>query len=609
MKPLVVFIVLLLLAVPALPALAAEPEPGVTEEIIRGVTLEPVPETTVETAVPTPPPTTEPIVTETPTKPVTMPTEPVTVTETPGPRAGWLTIISTPMGAEVSIDGQAAGTTPVTGREVGAGSHQVRITMAGYEPYQTSVTVASGEQASVDASLTPVPPTVVPTTRPTEAPTTRTTVPTLPPVEPTSVPITPGPCLGCDRGWIRVHCNVDGATVSFDQLSSGCTVAGGSCDTEVVTTTLPFRSFTVQKPGYQIFTGPVTSWPAKDQTVDLYATLNPVPSSGNIQVVSHPSGAIVTLDGGSWLYTPATFSSVTSGTHYLQITMSGYQPYGTSAFVSAGQTAGVNAYLIPNSPQPQTGSINIVTSPRGADIYVDGNYYAESPYVVTGLAPGSHTLRLHKAGYDEYLTVVNVVAGSQTPISYSFATQPKTVGSIELASNPTGASVYFDGNYRGQTPYTGSLDITSILQGTHTILVRQQDYQDYTQAVYVRGGEVVTITAVLIPVAPAPQPDTTGQIIVVSTPAGAELFLDNTFRGITPVTLADIPAGSHVVTARQAGYTDASQTVTVIGGQSTPVALALGMVPVTTKTPLTAVPVMGALVIAGVFLACRRRNE
>ena len=57
-------------------------------------------------------------------------------------------------------------------------------------------------------------------------------------------------------------------------------------------------------------------------------------------MVSSPAGAVVTLDGGNWQYTPATFSSVTAGeNHFLQITMSGYQPYGTSAYVAAGETA------------------------------------------------------------------------------------------------------------------------------------------------------------------------------------------------------------------------------------------------------------------------------
>ena len=628
MKSFAVLTIIFIIALLVIPATAAGAEPDVTQEIIKGVTLEPTPEltkditqviTTAPTTEPTTektteitvPPTTQHTVTETQEKPVTTQTEKfVTTTEPPGPQVGWLTIISTPSGAEVSIDGTAAGVTPVTGRELGAGTHSIQITMAGYEPFVTSKTIGAGEQAAVDATLKDIPVTLVPTTRET---THATVIPTsIATTKETGIPITTGsgPCLGCDKGWIRVNCNVDGATVSFDDLSSGCTVTGGSCDTEVTTTIMPFKAFTVQKPGYHIFTGTVNSWPAKGETVNLYATLNPVPSNGNIQVISHPSGAIVTLDGGSWQYTPATFTSVSAGTsHIVQITMSGYQPYGTSAYVAAGQTATVNAYLVATPPQPRTGSLNIVTYPKGADIYVDGNYIAESPNVVTNLAPGSHILRLYKAGYDEYLTTVSVNAGQQTPISFAFSSQQRSVGSIEVASTPAGSSIYLDGNYVGQTPLSGYTDLTSVLQGTHTLLIRQKDFQDYMQAVYVRGGEVVTVDARLSPNAPSPIPDKTGQILVVSTPAGAELFLDNTFRGITPATLSDIPAGSHVVMARQAGYTDASETITVTGGQSTPVALGLNEIPVTTKAPLSVVPVMGACAIIGFFLVFWCRNK
>jgi hypothetical protein len=611
MKPAVLLICILLLAMLVLPPAAVGAEPEVTQEIIRGVTLEPVPETTREilptvTQEPTIKPTTEIIVpptslhiiTETPEKPVT--TEKMVTTEPPGPQVGWLTILSTPSGAEVSIDGTKAGVTPVSGRELGSGTHAIRITMAGFENYQTETVIGAGEQAAVDATLEAIPVTTVPTTRvtppATAIPTTRVTT----------------PCLGCDKGWIRVNCNVNGATVSFDELSSGCTITGGSCDTEVGTTNTPFRTFTVQKPGYQIFTGPVTAWPAKGETVNLYATLNPepIPSYGDIRVVSHPSGAMVTLDGTSWQYTPATFTSVSAGAgHYLQISLSGYQPYGTSAYVTADQTATVNAYLVPNTPYPRTGSLNIVTFPGGADIYVDGNYYAESPYVVTNLAPGSHTVRLQKAGYDEYFSTVTVTAGQQTPLSISFTSQQQTVGSVEVASTPAGSALYLDGNYMGQTPSSGFFDLTSVLKGTHTILIRHQDFMDYTKAVYVKGGDVVTVDARLTPNTPSPVPDTTGQIIVVSTPAGAELYLDNTYRGITPATLQDIPAGSHVVMARQAGYGDASQTVTVTGGQSTPVALGLTVIPVTTKTPLTVLPVAGALALTLILFVLVHRKK
>jgi hypothetical protein len=410
-----------------------------------------------------------------------------------------------------------------------------------------------------------------------------------------------------------VDCNVDGAVVTFDASTPGGTIAQGSSTTEVGTTSTPFKTFTVAKSGYQTFSGSVTSWPAEGQTVTLYATLNlnptpPTPTYGAIRVVSHPAGAIATIDGGSSQYTPTTFSSVKAGTsHTIHISMSGYQSYTTSAYVTAGQTATVDAYLSPITPT--TGSLNINTVPKGADIYIDGRFVAESPHVVTNLAPGSHTLRLHKAGYDEYVSTVVVNAGQQKALTITLNRQYPGVGSLEVMSVPSGSSVYLDGTYMGQTPLNSYLDLTSILKGTHSLLVRHTDFQDNTQQVTVKGGDVVRLNVQLTPNAPSPTPDTTGQIVIASTPSSADVYIDNVFRGITPVTLSDISAGAHLVTLKLTGYTDASQTVTVTGGASTPVAIGLVAVAPAEETPLSAIPVVGAVALIGVIFAIRRKNE
>jgi hypothetical protein len=586
MKLLIVLVCALLAAaciVPAAGAAAGPVMPGqITTEptIIHGITRE----ITVEpTAEPTKEPPREPTSTQ------------VVVTTPASPQVGWLTIASTPSGAAVTLDGRSVGVTPVAGLEVGSGtSHTVRISMSGYEPSTTVVTVGPGEEAAVDGTLIPV---VTP--EPTRAP--------------TATPTTPIQPIGGGKGWIRVHCNVNGATASFDDLSSGCTIAQGYCDTEVTVTGTPFRTFTVQMPGYTTFDGQVASWPGKGQTVDLYSTLNPVPvpAYGSIQVTSYPSGATATLDGQSWKYTPCTFTSVIAGSsHTVQVSMSGYQPYTTTAYVFGGQTSYVNTNLVPNPPYPNTGSLNVATTPNGADIYVDGRYMAQSPSVIPGLIPGSHSLRLHKAGYDESVNSFTVSAGQQTTVSVTMNPQRSDVGSIEVASTPSGSALYLDGNYMGLTPYNGYFDLTSLVPGYHMVLLRHTDYQDNSQRVYVSKGGVATVNAKLTPIIPGPAPDTTGQIVVASVPAGAELFLDNIYKGITPATLSNIAAGSHVVTIRQAGFQDSVQTVTVIGGQSAAVAATLNEIKpaaTPTKSPVTIVPVIGALAGLSAVLALRRR--
>ena len=580
---------ILLAAACMLPAFVSgeEKEAGETG-IIGGVTLEPTTEQPV-TEPTTEKPVTEPTREPTTEKPVTEPTteKPVTEpTKEPTPEVGWITIASTPSGATASVDGRTVGVTPVSGIEVGAGtSHTVKVTMSGYEPFEESITVSAGEQSAVDATLTPI---VTPT----------------PTAEPT---VTVGP-IGGDKGWITVNCNVNGADVSFDSGAIACTIAGGSCTKEVTVTGTPYKEYTVRKTGYYPYTGTVSSWPDQGETVNLYATLNPVPTPtyGSISVTSSPSNAVAYIDGLSWQYTPCTFTALTAGTnHEIQVSMSGYQTYTTTVTVPSDQTAYVSANLVPRPSS--TGSLYVTTTPKGADIYGDGRYIAQSPSTVPNLAPGTHSVRLHKAGYNEYVGTATVYAGQQTPVTVTLSPQSSTVGSIEVSSVPAGSALYLDSQYMGLTPTSDYFDLTSLAPGYHTLLLRHTDYQDYTQSVYVPAGQTVTVNAVLSQVVPGPTPDATGQIVIASSPSGAEVYLDNVYKGVTPVTLSDIAAGSHTLTLSLTGYQDSVQTVTVNGGESTPVAVTLSeAAPATTKSPPAIVTVLGAIFAAGAVLVLRR---
>jgi len=95
---------------------------------------------------------------------------------------------------------------------------------------------------------------------------------TLNPTQPTVPPV-----IGGDIGWFAVHCNVDGASVSFDNTPQGV-ITNGILTVQVYTTATPYRTYTVTMAGYQPFTGTIDRYPGKGETVDLYATLNPAPT-------------------------------------------------------------------------------------------------------------------------------------------------------------------------------------------------------------------------------------------------------------------------------------------------------------------------------------------
>jgi hypothetical protein len=88
-----------------------------------------------------------------------------------------------------------------------------------------------------------------------------------------------------------------------------------------------------------------------------------------------------------------------------------------------------------------------------------------------------------------------------------------------------------------------------------------------------------------------PQGNGNGSIHVTSVPPGAEVWLDNAYRGLTPSAIPDVPAGRHTVELRMSGYEPVTYPVTVVNGGPAGVAATLvraqAALPVTVATTTT----------------------
>lgn len=342
-----------------------------------------------------------------------------------------------------------------------------------------------------------------------------------------------------------------------------------------------------------------------------YREVSTQPAQGYIRVSSTPSAATAIVD--DYLQGTTTYIFTVSGERYhtVRVQLYGYQPYSQSVLVKSGQTAEVRATLTPNAPV--TGGVSVSSTPPGADIYIDGSYRGETAATIGGLSPGTHSLSLRKAGYYDATSTFSVSPGSVTIRSVTLQKYPpkSVVGSIEVISDPPGAQIYLDGNFQGVTHTGTPFDIIGISPGTHIIRLELADYQPFSRSVTVTEGGITPVVAVLIKNTPPPVPDTTGQLYISSSPAGADVFLDNAYKGFSPLSLSDIPAGSHVVLLKLPGYTDWTGTTTVIAGQTTTLAGSLTPIPVTTPTKAgTGVVVtgMGILSIVVAVLVAQRRG-
>jgi hypothetical protein len=438
----------------------------------------------------------------------------------------------------------------------------------------------------------------VPMVNPGTLPVTQVMPATLPaqPVAPATLPVIPGG----GTGYFSINSIPSGGEVYFDGAYWGETPSMVT----VSTTGNPDHTIRISLAGYQEWSDSYYGNPKDGQTIPITAQLAPSAQAGNIQVVSTPSGALVTLDRSRSANTPYTFTNIPVGIHEITVFMSGYQDFYMDVTVNQGQTAYVNAIL---QPAVTTGTLSVSSSPGGAAVYVDGSYRGVTSTSVGNLVPGSHSVQLVLAGYQDWTGTVAISAGATTYLNPTLIVdQQPQYATVSITSIPAGASVYGDGVYKGQTVAGSPLVSTQVIPGTHTLLLTKVGYQDYSVTRTVVAGQNYDISVTLNPV----QNPTTGGISVISAPSQAEVFLNNGFKGLTPITLDSLSPGSYTILVKLNGYQDWQATQQVTAGQTAQVSATL--LPATTPAPPTQTGLLPLTIVAALgvlFLSMQRREK
>jgi len=202
-----------------------------------------------------------------------------------------------------------------------------------------------------------------------------------------AVPTTTASIIGGAQGWYQVYCNVNGASVYFDGQYMGA-ISGGSLIIPIYSTGTPYKTFSVSESGYTTYTGQITAYPSKGETVDLYATLNAaVPTTtaapigggqGWYQVNCNVDGAQVTFDNqvmGTITQGSLTVPVYVTGTPYQTYSVSapGYVTYTSTLtqFPTAGQTVNLYATLNPQATTvPTTTYAPLAPGTAGAAVLI-----------------------------------------------------------------------------------------------------------------------------------------------------------------------------------------------------------------------------------------------
>lgn len=130
-------------------------------------------------------------------------------------------------------------------------------------------------------------------------------------------------------------------------------------------------------------------------------------------------------------------------------------------------------------------------------------------------------------------------------------------GYIRVSSTPPDAIAIIDESQRMATPYV----FMAGGERYHAVRVQRAGYQPYFQSVFVNSWQTADVTATLVQDAAK-----TGGASITSNPPGADIYIDGSYRGETPVTVGGLSPGTYTLLLRKAGYLEASDKITITPG-------------------------------------------
>jgi len=264
------------------------------------------------------------------------------------PLPGFLTLNSGNInGAQVFIDGQLVGQTPLTNFELAAGDHIISVTLDRYQPFETPIFMEGRQTSqSLDIELLPA--------------------------------------------WAEVSFNTSpaGAVVSIDGQDRG--------QTPLVAEILEGEhEILVKLPAHKAWTQSIDVIARQSMTLPLIELEQ---ADGLVLLQSTPSNANVTMDGVFQGQTPLEIIVPPGTTHELSFFLNGYQETRRSFTTRPEQEVSLQVNL-----DPILSSVEISVTPQDAELFVNGEFKGNANQTIELLA-ATQLLEIKREGYVPFET-------------------------------------------------------------------------------------------------------------------------------------------------------------------------------------------------------------
>ena len=190
---------------------------------------------------------------------------------------------------------------------------------------------------------------------------------------------------------------------------------------------------------------------------------------------------------------------------------------------------------------------------------------------------GKVAVRVAKSGFqDEPAQTVEVKKGAEVRLQFDLKPQPR-FGSLEIRGAMAGSDVLLDQKSAGTVGPDGSFSLGAMQPGDHAIELRHERYVPRRLQRSFVAGQVVTLAAADVVLAPA-----TGVIRLTRNPASATVVYRRGDEAESHEALGDqveLPPGSYRFSASAAGFSASASAVQLAAGENRELSFTLARVP------------------------------
>lgn len=202
------------------------------------------------------------------------------------------------------------------------------------------------------------------------------------------------------------------------------------------------------------------------------------------------------------------------------------------------------------------GNLTVLVHPVEGEVYLDGQFVGKAstnvPLKLPGILEGDYKIKVLAGGYQPLEQAISIQARTTRELQLGLKSLP---GSLEIFSEPLGATVWLNSHAMGVTP----LKLDTLAEGSYLIQMALVNFKNWSQKVMINSGQASEVKAKLAVVQ--------GSMLVESQPAGASVYIAGNLVGKAPLLLENVPPGVSVVSLRLDGYTSWSGEINVQPGE------------------------------------------